>query len=330
MAKSIDHQPIPVFIKLNNGESFKQMKTSVISEIIQELEKEFGTFEKGGVTIAAGGDIFIRPTSTLQQEHLLATKLVAKVTLEVTCTLPKSHMHQQVVIRQVPTGDSNEEIHAALAEKGYQIRRVHRFSSYKGSNKTPSTTVALEFNGLPPQEITLNGMLFRPEKHLPSPYRCKKCQKLGHTENYCTQDKKCPNCSSTHEDMLNCTNPPNCANCKGDHPASSPSCPHFINWRASGKSPSGYKATQQGPSSQSYSEIAMKSLKSNNPDPEIEIMKNQIETMQLEMASLKTEMKQIHPLKEKVASLESTVNTLQKSLNKLENGQQSANNNWTN
>ena len=77
MAKSIDHQPIPVFIKLNNGESFKQMKTSVISEIIQELEKEFGTFEKGGVTIAAGGDIFIRPTSTLQQEHLLATKLVA-------------------------------------------------------------------------------------------------------------------------------------------------------------------------------------------------------------------------------------------------------------
>ena len=226
----------------------------------------------------------------------------------------------------MPTGDSNEEIHAALAEKGYQIRRVHRFSSYKGTIKTPSNTVALEFLGSPPQEITLNGMLFRPEKYIPSPYRCKKCQKLGHTENYCTQEQKCPNCSCAHEDMTNCTNQPNCANCKGDHPASSPSCPHYINWRASGKSPSGYKVTQQNSSSQSYSEIAKRGLTSSTMDPEVEIMKSQIEEIQSEMASLKAGMKQIRPLEEKVASLESTVNTLQKSLNKLEDGQQSANN----
>ena len=30
-----------------------------------------------------------------------------------------------------PTGDRNEKIHVAIAEKGCEIRRVHRFSSYK-------------------------------------------------------------------------------------------------------------------------------------------------------------------------------------------------------
>lgn len=288
----------------------KKMKTSVISEIIKDLEKEIGTFEKDGVTIAAGGDIFIQ--------------LVANGTLEVTCSLPKSHTHQQVVIRQVPTGESNEKIHAALAEKGYKIRRVHRFSSYNGTIKKPSNTVALEFLASSPKEIVFNGMLFRLEKHIPSPYRCKKCQQLGHTENYRTLDQKCPNCSYGHEDMPNCTNPPNCANCKGDHPASSPSCHHFINWRKSGKSPSGYKAIQQGSSSQSYSEVAKRSITSSSTNPDVEIMKSQIEAIQSEMASLKAGMKQNRPLEEKVTSLESTVNTLQKSLSKLENGQHAA------
>jgi hypothetical protein len=54
------HSQIPVFIKLKDGGSFNKRKTKVISEIIQELENEIGSFAKGGVTIAAGGDIFIR------------------------------------------------------------------------------------------------------------------------------------------------------------------------------------------------------------------------------------------------------------------------------
>jgi hypothetical protein len=56
-----------------------------------------------------------------------------------------------VVIQQVPTGDTNEEISLALTKNGYKIRQVQRFSILKGIVKTRSTTVALEFEGFPPK-----------------------------------------------------------------------------------------------------------------------------------------------------------------------------------
>ncbi|KAK4030945.1 hypothetical protein OUZ56_024372 [Daphnia magna] len=196
-----------------------------------DLEKELGIFAKGGVTIASGGDIFVRPTSILQQEHLLSIKTIAKGTIGVTCTLPKSHSFQRVVIRKVPTGDKNEEIHQALTAEGYRIKSVHRFSSFKGTVKTPSTPVALEFEGPAPQKIILNHMVFRPEKQHFTPLRCKKCQKLGHTERFCSDNLKCANCNTSHENITTCNNPPHCTNCKGDHPVSSPICPHFIRWK---------------------------------------------------------------------------------------------------
>lgn len=95
----------------------EQKKTKEISEIIQELEEEYGTFAKGGVTIPTGGDIFIRPSSILQQEHLLSITTISKGTVPVTCSLPRSHKFQRVVIREVPTGDTNEKIEQALTRK---------------------------------------------------------------------------------------------------------------------------------------------------------------------------------------------------------------------
>jgi hypothetical protein len=52
------------------------MKTLEISEIVQELESELGTFEKGGVTIAAGGDLFIHPITKKQKNGTYASEKV--------------------------------------------------------------------------------------------------------------------------------------------------------------------------------------------------------------------------------------------------------------
>ncbi|KAK4024839.1 hypothetical protein OUZ56_010333 [Daphnia magna] len=310
MATNNDYLPTPVFIKLSDGSSFKQKKSKEISEIIQDLENELGTFAKGGVTIAPGGDIFIRPTSILQQEHLLSIKTIAKGTIGVTCTLPKSHSFQRVVIRQVPMGDTNEEIYQALTA---QV-------------KTPSTTVALEFEGPAPQEIILNYTVFRPEKQHPTPLRCKKCQKLGHTERFCSDNLKCPNCSTSHNDINSCNNPPHCTNCKGDHPASSPSCPHFIRWKTLARTAGDNRTSHQEAKAQSYSDAVKMNLGLDKLHPEIEIMKSQIEAIQTEMAMLRTDIGRIKPLEEKVNSLDSAVNQIQGSLSSLDSGQQATNN----
>lgn len=325
MSTNKESQPVPVFIKLRDGGSFKQKKTKEISDIIQELENELGPFAKGGVTIASGGDMFIRPTTTLQQEHLLSIKTVAKGTIPVSCALPKSHSLQRVVIRQVPTGDSIEEIHQALTTQGYRINHVHRFSLIKGALRIPSTTVALEFNGPAPQEIVLNSMVFRPEKQIPTPYRCKKCQVLGHTERYCTESPKCPNCGSNHEDMVSCGKPPHCVNCKGDHPASSPSCPQYVRWKTTARAAAEIEPQQQVTSSRSYSDATKTVPRVEKLNTEVEITKSQIEAIQTELAMLRTEIGRIKPLEDKVNSLDTAVKSMLDSLSFLENGQQSAN-----
>jgi hypothetical protein len=39
---------VPIFIKREDGKSFRQMKSKEIAEIVNELEEELGLFEKGG------------------------------------------------------------------------------------------------------------------------------------------------------------------------------------------------------------------------------------------------------------------------------------------
>jgi hypothetical protein len=55
------------------------MKTLKISEIVQESESELGIFEKGGVTIAAGEDLFIHHITKKQKTELIQVKTFCKV-----------------------------------------------------------------------------------------------------------------------------------------------------------------------------------------------------------------------------------------------------------
>ena len=53
---------------------------------------------------------------------------------------------------------------------------------------------------------------------IPSPVRCYKCQKFGHTKFNCRKNEVCNKCGKEdHTDSQQCTNEANCANCKGNH-----------------------------------------------------------------------------------------------------------------
>ena len=58
--------------------------------------------------------------------------------------------------------------------------------------------------------------------------QCKKCQRYGHTQNFCKRDPKCVKCAGDHL-TVDCTKPkklqnPKCANCGESHPASYRGC----------------------------------------------------------------------------------------------------------
>lgn len=310
-------------MKRSGTSTFKQMKLEEISKIVQELEHKLGSFEKGGATIARGGDIFIRPATKDQPKQLLQVKKVLNGSIDVSCSLPQSHTSQRVIIRQVPTGDTDEEILQTLKRSGYKVINAYRFSSMKGTEKIPSTTVALEFEGQYLEEILLNNLVFLPERQLPPPLRCKNCQKLGHTEPFCNTTQACTNCGKNHSDTANCTSTPRCVNCSGEHPASSPSCPKYMQMRAISMTAAEKGVTLQEARLQTFSDAAKKNPSPTEPDPETEILKSQMQALQTEMSRMRTEIGKIKALEKKVENLDSTVNQVQTSLSTLEKGQTS-------
>lgn len=126
-------------------------------------------FDKGGVTVAVGGDIFIRPSTEDQQHKLLVVNFVLNGKIMVTCSLPKSACRTRVTIHPVLTGDTEEEILHALENRGYPIKSVYRFKTARGSSETTAPTVALDFNGSALSEIFLNGMRFNARPYVPGP-----------------------------------------------------------------------------------------------------------------------------------------------------------------
>lgn len=259
------------------------MKSSEIADIIQELEQKFGRFEKGKVTIAAGEDLLIRPTTSKQQGNLLDTNRLLKDAIEVTTSLPNSVTKKRIIIRHVPTCDTSEDILQALNRKGYQVTNDDRFNTNKGTQQLPSTTVALEFEGPPLQQILLNGLVFRTEAQRSSPLRCKKCQRIGHTKNHCDKEQVCTNCGKAHESTDNCTTAPRCVNCNGGHPSSSPSCPKFTQIRTISR------ANEGNEKQVTYSETARKNLSAAAVNPKTEILKDQEQAIQTEMQRFRTE-----------------------------------------
>ncbi|KAI9553709.1 hypothetical protein GHT06_021639 [Daphnia sinensis] len=301
-------------MKRDDGISFKQMKTLEITQIIQELESELGLFDKGGVTLAPGGDLFIRPTTKEQQVKLLKVNYALNGTIMVTCTQPRSANNSRVTIHQVPTGDTDDEIYQTLKHHGYRVNSVYRFKIDRGSGKIPTTTVAIEFEGSAPKEILLNGISFSPRPYIPGPPRL-----------------RCTNCGGKHEDMPNCTAPSRCINCEGNHPASSPSCPQFLRMKIATRTQQS-DITEKGithyshqSSHLTYSQVLRGNASSSAIDPETEIINGKIEAIQTELKQIRAELYKVKALEGKVANMDLTVRKVESTLSTLETGQLASN-----
>lgn len=99
-----------------------------------------------------------------------------------------------------------------------------------GDRTTTTETVILSFNSSHlPECVKLYSMSFQVRPYFPSPFRCKKCQRLEHTEIKCSNKvTSCPICCQYHEQSdISCTMW--CINCQESrHRADSPTCQSFV------------------------------------------------------------------------------------------------------
>ena len=158
-------------------------------------------------------------------ELLLKSKTLVSVPISVTPHKTLNSTKGVIRCRDL-RNMPEEEIQTELASQG--VTEVHRVTIRKGSERAPTDTYFLTFNKTSlPEDIEVGFEKVRVSLYVPSPMRCFKCQKFGHTRMRCSEEEVCGVCcKAKHEGA--CAQPALCANCGGKHPSSSKECPMWL------------------------------------------------------------------------------------------------------
>ena len=289
------HLP-PVIIKLTDGkENFRQMKIAerdiVNSDIMQSLDGPPRDSE-----IPRGGDLFVHPMDTKQQEILLSLTSIAG--RPVSCSLPRSSTTYKGIIRGVPTTDSVDDIKSALADQS-----VTDAFRPKNRDAEESDRIILTFSSRIPPRVKIASMSYEVQQYYPNPYRCRRCWRLGHTQTFCqSKAQGCKKCGLAHEEKDACQT--KCINCGNqDHECDSISCPAYVEAKnilklatvenisikeARLKSQSLYSTITRAPIAHRPTTKQLVSQDSiARESPELALMKAQVTQLQAEMREMK-------------------------------------------
>lgn len=143
-----------------------------------------------------------------------------------------------VVIRDVPISVGEMEIIEALQDK-FPVKKVVRLLN-KDKRPLPLCVVDLENSeqalGIYGLERLLHSVVsVEPRRKSRSIPQCTRCQRFGHTKNYCKLTPRCVKCDSSHH-YSNCPKLPNekptCVNCGEPHAASYKGCKYYKDLKA--------------------------------------------------------------------------------------------------
>lgn len=139
-----------------------------------------------------------------------------------------------VVIKNLPLSLTEEEVKAELIRTNLPVTKVTRLLNRE---KKPYPICAIELtrnekaNDIFKLERILHSIVIIENRRKPRDLpQCYRCQRFGHTKNYCALDPRCVKCEGNHLTTL-CTKqsdlPPKCVNCGQDHPANFRGCLYY-------------------------------------------------------------------------------------------------------
>ena len=122
-------------------------------------------------------------------------------------------------------GLSEVEIRDGLKDQG--VVEVHRVLIKREGESIPTNTCFLTFASPSlPSHILVGYVRVKVSLFVPSPLRCFKCQKFGHTSRACKGAAVCRDCAKSSHDG-ECSSVLKCVNCGGNHASSSKDCPSY-------------------------------------------------------------------------------------------------------
>ena len=222
----IPKDPAPVILKLTssnsarvNTRSFQVSEMIAFRKIIVDTVSDILSSKS-----LKGGDYIVYPANSEQQQLLL--KINKLGVYNISASLPLS-AGIKGIIRDIPVSFSEEDILEALHEQG--VTMVVRLTQKVNNSSQDMEKVKLFFNKATlPSKVFIAGTSYNVTLSVDSPFRCRKCLRLGHPTGKCDQPQQaCVKCCRHHEPNSTCKTW--CINCSAnDHQADSNQCPEFV------------------------------------------------------------------------------------------------------
>lgn len=224
-----------------NGESFSVNDPGELLPrflIIKRIEGDFSTMSPFLIDKVLVGNVgqvnsvrkindglLVETKSNNQSRRLLDMKKFHD--FEVTITPHSSLNYSKGVITcRDLLNCSITEILENLNEQG--VTDVRRITMMRDGKRVESASLILtfKFDKLPKKvKAGFHSITVRP--YIPSPLRCFKCLRFGHTSIKCNQNETCVCGKELHPDEP-CINPMKCINCLGPHSSRAKDCPKLI------------------------------------------------------------------------------------------------------
>ena len=175
-------------------------------------------------TRKVNGGLLVETSSDVQTQRLLELKKIGDLSVVVS---PHERLNnsQGVVVCADLLNCTEKEIEEEMRCSG--VIHCRRLTAVKDGVRRSLPTHVLTFDRPIIPEYVIAGihrLSVRP--FVPSPMRCFRCQRYGHTATRCKREPLCACGQQVHEDS-ECGPNPVCVNCGGAHSAKSRNCPMY-------------------------------------------------------------------------------------------------------
>ncbi len=148
----------------------------------------------------------------------------------------KEDKSYRVILKGIhPTDVDEDELKEELKTKGHIVKTIAGMKSKKSGMPLPMYFVNLQqqennkeiFNIRYLNNVRITFEPIKSQPGVPKLVQCHRCQKFGHTKNYCSQPPRCVKCGQGHltaECIKTKDTPATCALCLENHPANYKGC----------------------------------------------------------------------------------------------------------
>lgn len=208
-------------IYLHNATDYQR----VIADISQTVKEDFSTNYRGK---------FLRVNLTNINDYRNLTKFYTENQIKFHTFKNPDDDKIEVIIRNLPTSISEQEIEEQLRDKKFQVIKVTRMRN-KEKKPLPLAVIQLPKNGNVPDIYNVTKLCYcivtvEPRHKTNKIPQCYRCQRFGHTKNYCQLDPRCVKCTGNHlfsECPKQPKEKPQCVNCGENHPANYRGCSYL-------------------------------------------------------------------------------------------------------